>query len=101
AEQLSRHHAAQMTATWRAVGFCLLVKRAVIDRIGGLDCRFGLGNYEDDDFCLRAAIAGYDCVIARDCFIHHYGSRTFTGQQIDYSQSMLGNWELFKEKWNL
>ena len=37
----------------RLVGFCLLIRRAVIDAIGLLDERFGVGCYDDDDYCLR------------------------------------------------
>ncbi|MCG7851586.1 MAG: hypothetical protein MIO92_03610, partial [Methanosarcinaceae archaeon] len=55
---------------WRVVGFCMLIKRAVIDKIGGMDERYGLGNFEDDDFSLRAALAGFESRIAEDCFVH-------------------------------
>lgn len=37
----------------KLVGFCLLTKKALFDEIGGFDERFGLGNYEADDLCLR------------------------------------------------
>ncbi len=85
----------------RLVGFCLLFKRAVLDAIGGLDESFGSGNFEDDDFCLRAKFAGFGSRIARGVFIHHAGSQTFRGAKIDYRQAMLRNWELFRAKWNL
>ncbi len=39
------------------VGFCVLVRRDVISRIGGLDERFGLGTFEDNDYCLRNFLA--------------------------------------------
>jgi len=86
---------------WRVVGFCMLIKRAVIDKIGGLDGRYGLGNFEDDDFSLRATLAGYESRIAEDCFVHHFGSRTFIGEQIDYKKSLHKNWEIFKKKWGI
>src|SRR5262249_37489727 len=35
-------------------GFCLLMKRAVLDTVGGLDERFGLGFLDDDDLAVRA-----------------------------------------------
>ena len=61
----------------RIAFLCTLIKREVIEKIGGLDERFSPGNFEDDDFCLRAQLAGYKTVIAQDVFIHHYGSKSF------------------------
>ena len=52
----------------RLVGFCLLIKREVIDAIGLLDEQFGIGCFEDDDYCLRAIAAGFRAVIAGDAF---------------------------------
>lgn len=85
----------------RVVGFCLLARREVIARIGGLDEQFGSGNFEDDDFCLRARAGGFAARVARDAFVHHAGSQTFKGARIDYRASLLRNWELFKRKYQL
>ncbi len=101
AAEWSRSHAGQTQDINRVVGFCLLARRSVIDRIGGLDEQFGSGNFEDDDFCLRAGLAGFRICIARDSFIHHTGSQTFKGAKIDYRESMLRNWKLFKAKWSM
>ena len=101
AKQWSVEHKGQTIEFHRVVGFSLLAKREVIDRIGGLDERFGSGNFEDDDFCLRAAAAGYKARIARDAFIHHTGSQTFKGAGINYQQILERNWEIFKTKWKL
>ena len=68
-------------ASRRVVGFCMLFRRQLIEEIGLLDESFGSGNFEDDDFCLRASLAGYRNMIAGDVFIHHYGSRTFCRKQ--------------------
>jgi GT2 family glycosyltransferase/tetratricopeptide (TPR) repeat protein len=94
-------HAGQSAEAPRLVGFCLLLRRAVLEKIGGLDPQFGSGNFEDDDFCLRAAWAGFKLRIALDSFVHHTGSQTFKGAKIDYRASMERNWELFKTKWGL
>jgi GT2 family glycosyltransferase/tetratricopeptide (TPR) repeat protein len=85
--------------TDRLVGFCLLVRRAVIDRIGGLDERFGTGCFEDDDYCLRALRAGFRAVVAQDVFVHHFGGRTFIGSKVDFASLMHRNEQLFREKW--
>jgi len=94
-------HAGQSAPAVRVVGFCLLARRVVIEHIGGLDEQFGSGNFEDDDFCLRAALAGFETRIAQDVFIHHTGNQTFRGANIDYHQSLRRNWEVFKAKWGL
>jgi tetratricopeptide (TPR) repeat protein/GT2 family glycosyltransferase len=66
-----------------------------------LDERFGSGNFEDDDFCIRARLAGFHIRIAQDAFVHHTGSQTFKGAKIDYRQAMLRNWDLFRAKWQM
>lgn len=85
----------------RLVGFCLLFRRELVEAVGELDESFGSGNFEDDDFCLRAALAGYGCVIAGDVFIHHYGSRSFTANRIDYARAMASNRARYDAKWDL
>lgn len=92
-------HDGEFAATDRLVGFCLLIRRAVIDRIGELDERFGIGNFEDDDFTLRAAEAGFRAVIARDAFVHHFGSQTFRASGVDLNRVLQENAELFRQKW--
>lgn len=94
-------HYRSYALTYRLAGFCMLIKREVIDAIGGFDERFGTGNFEDDDFCLRAAIAGYKIVIAQDTYVHHIGSVTFRGHTAAYAQIMEKNWEQFKIKWQI
>ena len=95
-----RHHQ-QLLITDRLVGFCLLIKREVIDDIGGLDERFGIGNYDDDDFCRRALAAGYRLAIAEDAFVHHFGGATFKGASIDYVELMEKNRQIYEDKWQV
>jgi N-acetylglucosaminyl-diphospho-decaprenol L-rhamnosyltransferase len=51
-------------------GAFLLVRRSVIDRVGGLDEAFGL-NLEDIEWQMRAAKAGFRSVLARDAEVFH------------------------------
>ncbi len=85
----------------RAIGLCLLIKRAVLDRVGGFDPRFWPGNFEDDDFSLRVLLAGFAIWVADDVFIHHHGSRTFVEQRIDYGALLHRNLARFKAKWGV
>src|SRR5205823_955848 len=93
--------AGQCGEATRLVGFCLLARREVIEGIGGLDERFGSGNFEDDDFCLRAFCLGFKARIAQDAFVHHAGSQTFRSAKINYQDAMTANWRLFKSKWGI
>jgi O-antigen biosynthesis protein len=84
----------------RLIGFCLLIRRQVIEEIGLFDERFGLGCFEDDDFTRRAVRAGFRAVIAWDSFVHHFGGRTFIADGVDYSSLLNENQKRFDEKWD-
>jgi GT2 family glycosyltransferase len=97
----SASHRDQGTVVGFVVGFCLAVRKTVVDKIGGLDTQYGSGNFEDNDFCLRAVLAGWVGWIADDAFVHHYGHKTFIGAGIDWTASMHTNAKLFAHKWDL
>ena len=80
-------------------GFCLLMKRAVYEAIGGLDERFGLGFFDDDDLAERARRAGFELAVAHDLFVHHFGSRTFQGNGIDAEGCSTRTADKFAAKW--
>jgi GT2 family glycosyltransferase len=61
----------------RLVFFCVLVRRALFDLLGGLSDAYGIGNFEDDDFSVRARLAGYTLAVHRGAFAFHHGSYTF------------------------
>ena len=46
--------------------FCVAIRRAVLDEVGLLDEAYGLGYFEDDDYCRRARQANYRLVVADD-----------------------------------
>jgi tetratricopeptide (TPR) repeat protein len=83
----------------RLVGFCLLIDRELIDAIGLFDERFGVGCYEDDDYCRRALQAGYRAVIATGAFVHHFGSRTFRASGVDLAGILKENEGKYRQKW--
>src|SRR5262249_25843832 len=94
-------HANETAPVPRVVGFCLLARRDALDLVGGLEERFGPGNFEDDDLCLRIQASGYGARIALDSFVHHEGSRTFATARVDWTRAMIRNWTVFKELWGL
>jgi len=74
---LNEHPTHQLMPAYRCDFFCIAIRRDAWDRLGGLDLDFGLGYYEDFDFSLRLAKAGYRQMITEDVFILHVGSATF------------------------
>lgn len=59
-------------------GFCLYIKRELIERIGSMDAdAFPAGYGEENDFCQRAVRAGWRNVIAGDVFVQHERSASF------------------------
>lgn len=87
--------------THRLTGTCLLFKREVLQRVGGFDPRYGIGNFEDDDFSYRALLAGFKLWIASDAFIHHFGSKSFEIVPLDVDALKVHNHQLFCQKWGL
>lgn len=83
----------------RLTGFCLLARRAVLEKIGTLDEGYGIGFFEDDDVSVRAREAGFKLLVALDVFIHHFGSRTFAGLGVNCQEQLRQNFERFREKW--
>ena len=85
----------------RIVFFFVLLKSIALQKVGFLDEIFGLGNFEDDDYCLRAIRAGYKTGFDNTVFIHHYGSRCFAINKIDFAKLMQENEQKFRTKWNI
>jgi GT2 family glycosyltransferase len=62
----------------RLGGFCLLVKRAVLTKIGrDLTEWSDLSLFDTDILSAKARQAGFTLACCRDLFIHHFGTRTF------------------------
>lgn len=83
----------------KLVGFCMLIKKQVVQEIGFLDERFTPGNFEDDDYSYRIIKAGYSMLLCRDVFIHHFGSTSFKDNPSHYNQLLNINRGKFKDKW--
>jgi GT2 family glycosyltransferase len=69
------------------VGFCMFIRRALLDRIGLFDAEtFGKGYGEENDFCMRTVQAGYRNVLCDDTFILHVGSSSFDDKKAALAQ---------------
>jgi glycosyltransferase involved in cell wall biosynthesis len=104
ARDLAARNQGKVRDVTRLVGFCMLIRDRVVRELGPFDESYGIGNFEDDDYCLRAMAAGYRLCIAEGAFVFHYGSRTFLGMGITdekWRALIADNEQRFRRKWNL
>ncbi|MBL0125815.1 MAG: glycosyltransferase [Betaproteobacteria bacterium] len=60
------------------VGFCMFLRRQVLNEIGFFDeAAFGRGYGEENDWCLRAAANGHTHLLCADTFVFHRGEVSF------------------------
>lgn len=79
--------------------FCVLIKRKTIEAVGLLDSSLGLGGCDDFDYSFRVNQAGLICVLARSVFVHHFCSRTFALNDLDYWGLSRESIDLYNKKW--
>lgn len=90
-------------------GFCLGITRdCLLDLWGANEAHDGpalfdeanypIAGYEDNDLCVRAAQAGYRCVIAAGSFVGHIGHQTFDAMFPDARRGMRNRLSFYK-KW--
>lgn len=81
-----------------ATGFCMLIKRKVIERVGLLDEIYGMGTFEDADFCKRAQGFGYLSVCAYAAYVYHRERRSFIKHR-KFDRNFERNRQIFYAKW--
>ena len=81
------------------IGFCLMVKREVLDKVGLLDERYESYGSDDLDWSLRIKKAGWKLAIARDVFVQHIGHQGLM-QMPEWCETYHEKGkELFIQKW--
>jgi GT2 family glycosyltransferase/glycosyltransferase involved in cell wall biosynthesis len=101
AETYCRRHDGEVVPAEMLGFFCVVMPREVYERVGELDERFGLGYFEDDDYCRRVRDAGYTFGFVRDAFVHHWQEASFGLLGKDtYLSIYYQNQSQFEAKWN-
>jgi len=81
-----------------AIGFCMLIKRDLLDKIGLFDEIYGMGNFEDTDFSRRAVKEGYRCVRACGAYVYHRENTSF-GKVKTFDEDFRRNREIYEFRW--
>lgn len=79
-------------------GCAMLVRREVVERIGGFDPAFRLAAWEDIDFCLRAAEAGFEIAYAPTAIVEHVGGVRGRGRDPGREKAKARNWWLLMRR---
>ena len=80
--------------------FCVMIPKEIFVQIGKLDESYGIGYFEDDDFCERLRSFGYELAICKDSFVFHTGSATFDKEEIAFKNKLFQkNRQIFESKW--
>jgi len=77
---------------------CVAIRKKVIEKIPNLDTTYGLGYYDDEDFCLQAKLAGWkiDYPQLDESLIEHLGGQTFGKSK---GELLKKNVKIFIKKW--
>ena len=81
------------------VGFCLVVKREVIDKIEGLSRDFAPLYFEDTDYSMKVKKAGYLIGIAKAAYVWHQEHSSFKQAKERQKEIFSKNRETFEKKW--
>lgn len=80
--------------------FCVMFRRTVYEKVGPLDEAFGLGFFEDDDYCRRVENNGWRIVCAEDVFVHHHLSASFNKLKQGVKEALFEkNKKIYEDKW--
>ena len=102
-QEFARSHNHSDSSQWeyrlKLIGFCFLVKKEVVDKVGALDEVFTPGNFEDDDYSFRILEAGFQLILNRNVFIHHFGSISWKDGNNEFANLLSNNKQKFYNKW--
>lgn len=80
--------------------YCVMARKDQYENMGGLDERYAVGMFEDDDLAVRYHQQGLRVVCAEDVFIHHFQRASFGKIETEkYQKIFEENRKKYEEKW--
>ncbi|WP_460951299.1 glycosyltransferase [Pseudomonas marginalis] len=100
ARRITRNQMGQWFEINTLAFFCVMLTRQCYEQIGGLCEDYGLGFFEDDDYCRRVQLNGMRVVCAEDVFVHHHLSASFNKLGAEKKQLLFEkNKAIYESKW--
>ncbi|MDL1970809.1 MAG: glycosyltransferase [Candidatus Desulfofervidaceae bacterium] len=75
-EKMFKQYRGKSIETKLLIGFCLMTRKEILDKLGMLDENLFLGN-DDLELSWRLRLNGYKLVVAPDVFVYHKGQASF------------------------
>ena len=80
--------------------FCTIFPRSTYERCGEISEDYGLGFFEDDDYCRKVDAAGLAIACAEDVFVHHHLSASFNKMNDEKRRALVErNKAIYESKW--
>ncbi|MFA6078196.1 MAG: glycosyltransferase family 2 protein [Candidatus Omnitrophota bacterium] len=88
----------QIQELYTCRGFCMILRRSVMDDLGVLDEAYHLGYFDDTDYCKRAQAKGYRTARAKASYVYHKENTTF--KKLDNNSDLFkANEKIFFTRW--
>ncbi len=82
--------------------YCAMISRQLYDQLGGLDERYQVGMFEDDDLALKIHKENLTLICAQEVFIHHFHGVSFNQFEDQELQRIFHeNKARFEQKWGV
>jgi GT2 family glycosyltransferase len=79
-------------------GACMMVRRSLWNKVGGLDTVYGAGTYEEVDLCLKIKQLGGKIYVNTDAIAYHYTGATAEKKQTAFPMQI--NHMTFISRWS-
>lgn len=97
--EVKKRHSGEWQLVRKISGLCMYLPRRTLETVGLLDESYGIGYFEDDDYCLRTEDAGLKVVWGKDVYVHHFGSMSFEGNSMRRDKYLEDGMSRFAFKW--
>ncbi len=91
-ENIFNVNPSQVLSVSLLIGFCMLLRRSALEKVGGIDDTLPGG--DDFDLSIRMIDNGYKLLIDRGVFIYHHGFKT--GERLMGGSNVNGGWNSFE-----
>lgn len=82
----------------QCTGFCMLIKREVLDKVGSFDEAYEVGYFEETDYCRRVQKEGYRFARAKAAYVYHIQHKSFSNR-LDNEELFEKNRKIFESRW--